>query len=240
MPYRVSTAMNSIRQLIRSIISEGPLDYWGSVAPPTGPKTQGHVLDKDIPELRSLFKRMGHTYSIQVATNPQRSLEALKPLKRKKILAPLDRKSGTWIIRAPDLEALSEYSPLSNLVRNYNPENIHILSLRPSQSSDLYGPRWTLHDLIGHPLEKYLVKAKRSLERDGSPLNRFVRKWIVDNSEEGLMVDLDLLPELAALLLTEQIPPGPEDVVALLQELKAGLLEVLDSWRGAIIVVGPI
>lgn len=54
------------------------------------------------------------------------------------------------------------------------------------------------------------------------------------------MVDLDLLPELAALLLTEDIPSGPDDIVSLLRELQTGLLDVLDSWKGSIIVVGPI
>lgn len=94
--------MNSnhpLRALIRSIITEAPLDDYYSVAPPTGPRTQGHVPPEQIPALRKLFDRMGHTYSIQVATNPLRSWEALKPLIKNKTLKKLNsKKSGVWII----------------------------------------------------------------------------------------------------------------------------------------------
>jgi hypothetical protein len=244
--------MNSnhpLRALIRSIITEAPLDDYYSVAPPTGPRTQGHVPPEQIPALRKLFDRLGHTYSIQVATNPLRSWEALKPLIKNKTLKKLNsKKSGVWIIPSSLLSdpavrrhLSEEYPTLGNLLKSYKPDNIHILSHRPSQASDLYGPRWLLHDLLGHPLEETLASSKRALEKEGSPLNTFVTRWISRNSPEGLMVYTDLLPELVSLLLTLPIPPtAPPPVLATLEGLKDSLNAVLDSWKGSIVVVGPI
>ena len=114
--------MNSnhpLRALIRSIITEAPLDDYYSVAPPTGPRTQGHVPPEQIPALRKLFDRMGHTYSIQVATNPLRSWEALKPLIKNKTLKKLNsKKSGVWIIPSsllPPLRSSRAQTPLRRI-----------------------------------------------------------------------------------------------------------------------------
>lgn len=55
------------------------------------------------------------------------------------------------------------------------------------------------------------------------------------------MVYTDLLPELVSLLLTLPIPPtAPPPVLATLEGLKDSLNAVLDSWKGSIVVVGPI
>lgn len=235
----------NLRALIHSIIAEAPLDSYYSVAPPSGPRTQGHVSSDQLPALRKLFDTMDHTYSIQVATNPHRSWEALKPLIKNKTLQRLNsKKSGVWIIPSSHLSdpaerrhLSQEYPTLGNLLKSYKPDNIHILSHRPSQASDLWGPRWLLHDLIGHPLEEILASSLPSLETQGSPLNTFITRWISRNSPEGLMVYTDLLPELVSLLLTRPLPPdAPPD----LTRAKLSLKGALEGWRGSIVVVGPI
>jgi hypothetical protein len=228
-----------LRALIRSIITEAPLDYWGSLPAADGPRTVGHVSPAEEPALRQLFDKLGHTYSIQVATNPQRALEALKPLFKNKTLESLDRPNGIWIIRSPQ-PSLQDIPPLSPLMRRYNPENIHILSLRPIGPSHYSSPMWTLHDLIGHPLETQISRTHPSIEKDGTLQNKLIRPWVARNSPPQLMVDLDLLPQLAALLLVLPPPPTPSPLRDLLIALKESLDLLLDSWRGSIIVVGPL
>ena len=220
-----------LRALIRSIIVEGPLDYWGSVAPPTGPGSQGHVPQNQVPGLRRLFDSMGHTYSIQVATNPKRSRAALQPLFDSGKVEGLDEENGVWIIRSPGPE-LQEYPPLANLMRRYNPQNIHILSVRPSQKTDILSPRWTVHDLIGHPLEEVLLDQHSSLEEDPR-----VVSWLKRHGSRDAMIELDFFPELAATLLTQPLPQDP-GLKALLDPARADLMRALDSWRGSIIIVG--
>jgi hypothetical protein len=99
---------------------------------------------------------------------------------------------------------------------------------------------WTLHDLIGHPLETQISRTHPSIEEDGTPQNKLIRPWVARNSPPQLMVDLDLLPQLAALLLILPPPPTPSPLRDLLIALKESLDLLLDSWRGSIIVVGPL